>query len=132
MTEQTMEKYQEVVAIASSYYRKNVSWVAFFREVLGIEGLIRKVFQDKQERAAFLKSDEYAEIQGMLEQLRARSDEPSEQEEPIRVITVRLPQSVHEALRSEASDHKTSMNKLCIAKLLHIIQDELATAAGEA
>ena len=38
--------------------------------------------------------------------------------EPIRVITVRVPASVHEYLRAEAHEKRTSMNKLCITKLL--------------
>ena len=41
-----------------------------------------------------------------------------------RVITVRLPESLHEALKAEAVDHKTSMNKLCISKLLQALIDE--------
>jgi hypothetical protein len=41
------------------------------------------------------------------------------------VITVRLPKSLHEALRHEAHNHKTSMNKLCISKLLQVIADDL-------
>ena len=36
---------------------------------------------------------------------------------PIRVITVRLPVSLHTALRDEAYAAKTSLNQLCIGKL---------------
>lgn len=38
------------------------------------------------------------------------------------VITVRLPVSVHAALKSEAHRHETSLNKLCISKLLQPLQ----------
>jgi len=38
-----------------------------------------------------------------------------------RVITVRLPKSLHLALKAEAHDRHTSMNQLCIAKLLQAI-----------
>jgi predicted HicB family RNase H-like nuclease len=44
------------------------------------------------------------------------------------VITVRLPKSLHESLRAEAHDRRTSMNKLCISKLLQVIDDELVPA----
>ncbi len=47
-----------------------------------------------------------------------------EAQEPTRVITVRLPKSLHEALRVEAHEHRTSMNKLCISKLLQIIDGQ--------
>ncbi len=40
------------------------------------------------------------------------------------MITVRLPKSLHEALRVEAHEHRTSMNKLCISKLLQFIDAE--------
>jgi hypothetical protein len=41
------------------------------------------------------------------------------------VITVRLPKSLHESLRAEAHDRHTSMNKLCISKLLQVVDGEL-------
>ena len=40
------------------------------------------------------------------------------------MITVRLPESLHESLKAEAADHNTSMNKLCITKLLMALIDE--------
>ena len=53
--------------------------------------------------------------------------------EPTRVITVRLPESLHEALKAEASDHNTSMNKLCISKLLQVlVEEEAANQAAAA
>ena len=41
------------------------------------------------------------------------------------MITVRLPKSLHESLRTEAHEKRTSMNKLCISKLLQMIDTEL-------
>ncbi|MBM4004525.1 MAG: toxin-antitoxin system HicB family antitoxin [Planctomycetes bacterium] len=40
---------------------------------------------------------------------------------PTRVITVRLPRSLHEALKDEAKNRSTSLNQLCVAKLLQVI-----------
>ena len=37
----------------------------------------------------------------------------------------RLPKSLHESLRHEAHERKTSMNQLCISKLLQIIDEKL-------
>jgi predicted HicB family RNase H-like nuclease len=42
---------------------------------------------------------------------------PSELGEAERVITVRMPASLHEALRAEAHGQHTSMNQLAVAKL---------------
>ena len=57
--------------------------------------------------------------------LRERGNAPVDENEPTRVITVRLPKSLHESLRTEAHEKRTSMNKLCISKLLQMIDDEL-------
>ncbi len=37
--------------------------------------------------------------------------------EPIRVITPRIPKSLHESLKAEAHERGVSLNRLCIAKL---------------
>ncbi len=71
------------------------------------------------------RATEYSEIQLMLARLRQRSNTRGDGQEPTRVITVRLPQSLHEALQAEAYAHETSMNKLCITKLLQVIDGEL-------
>ena len=111
--------------IASEMYQHQPDWVAFFREVLGVDGLIRRLFATPEELAAFEKTDEYAEIQQMLAKLRERTSNGGDGKEPTRVITVRLPKSLHESLRAEAHDRKTSMNQLCISKLLQMIDGEL-------
>ena len=41
----------------------------------------------------------------------------SEASEPTRVITVRLPVSLHQGLKDQAHEARTSLNKLCVAKL---------------
>jgi predicted HicB family RNase H-like nuclease len=76
---------------------------------------------------AFEKTGEYSEIQQMLAKLRERTA-GADGREPTRVITVRLPKSLHETLKAEAHDRKTSMNQLCISKLLQVIDGEFAVA----
>jgi hypothetical protein len=41
---------------------------------------------------------------------------------PTRVITVRMPRSLHAALKDEAKHRSTSLNQLCVAKLLQVIE----------
>jgi len=110
--------------IAAEMFQQQPDWVTFFREVLGVDGLVRKLFASPEDLAAFEKTPEYSEIQQMLARLRERGA-LAEGKEPTRVITVRLPKSLHESLRAEAHDRKTSMNQLCISKLLHVINGEL-------
>jgi predicted HicB family RNase H-like nuclease len=118
----------KVLRIATDLFRQNPDWVTFFREVLGVEGVVRQVFPNPDDLLRFEQSREYADIQQMVAKLRERDGEPAESREPTRVITVRLPMSLHESLRAQAHERKTSMNKLCIAKLLQIVDDNLLTA----
>ncbi len=114
---------QKVLQVARELFQSKPDWVTFFRETLGVSGAARSVFPRQQDYVAFEKSREYTEIQNMVLALRNRKIPGSSGNEPTRVITVRLPESLHEALKAEASDHNTSMNKLCISKLLQVLVD---------
>lgn len=124
MLTQSKEKYQEVLQVAENLYQQNPDWVTFFREVLGIDGVIRKAFPAYEDLAEFEQSKEYDQIQQCLVKLREKRTVADPETEPTRVITVRLPKSMHEYLRTEAHDLRTSMNKLCISKLLQMIGEE--------
>ncbi len=124
------DKTLEVYRIAVELFRQGPDWVTFFREVLGVDGVARRLFTDPDEFLTFEKSEQYAEIQQMLTSLRGRNSSSQDDQEPTRVITVRLPKSLHESLRAEAHDRKTSMNKLCISKLLQVIEEEHAAAVA--
>ena len=119
------ERLQTATRIADTMFQQQPDWVTFFREVLGVDGLVRKLFTTPEEMAEFEKTAEYAEIQAMVAKLRERSGAQQDGKEPTRVITVRLPKSLHESLRAEAHDRKTSMNQLCISKLLQVIDEQL-------
>jgi predicted HicB family RNase H-like nuclease len=117
----------QVYKVAHELYGKDPDWVTFFREVLGLEGAARRTYPEASSLAEFEKTEEYGEIQQMLAKLRERNG-PGSTTEATRVITVRLPQSLHEALRAEAHEKKTSMNKLCISKLLQTVDADLIPA----
>ena len=119
------DRKQEAYRVAATLYRQDPDWVTFFREILGIGGMVRRLFPQRTELIEFERTTEYAEIQLMLARLRQRTNARVDNQEPIRVITVRMPQSLHEALQAEAHAHQTSMNKLCITKLLQVIDGEL-------
>lgn len=121
-------KNQHVLSAAEEMYRQDPDWVTFFREVLGIEGCVRKSFPNFDDLTEFERSDEYAKIQKMLVKLREKKSAGDSEIEPTRVITVRLPKSMHEYLQTEAHDLRTSMNKLCISKLLQVIEQDMIPA----
>ncbi len=122
---QPITRRQEVCRVAAEIFRKSPDWVTFFREVLGVEGVAHRIFSNPEEMEAFEKTEEYAEIQGMVAKLREKSRYQTESNEPTRVITVRLPKSLHESLKAESHQRRTSMNQLCISKLLQIIDNDL-------
>jgi len=120
------EQRQDVFRAADEIFQQRPSWVTFFREVLGVDGIVRQMYQSPETLAQFEQTPEYQKIQHMLAKLRENdADLPGGPREPTRVITVRLPKSLHESLKSEAHGRHTSMNKLCISKLLQVIDDEL-------
>src|SRR5262245_52185544 len=107
-----MEKQQEVMRSAQTLFHQNPDWVTFFREVLGLGGIVRQLYPTPAALTEFEKTTEYAEIQLMLARLRANGPAVPEDKEPTRVITVRLPKSLHEFLYAEAHEKQTSMNQL--------------------
>ncbi|MFM8253128.1 MAG: toxin-antitoxin system HicB family antitoxin [Planctomycetota bacterium] len=119
---------------AREFFRENPDWSVFFREVLGPEGLARQFFDRPEEMKQFEQTAAYRELHQMVARLRARQTETPDDKEPTHMITVRIPKSLHEWLRMEAKERKTSMNRLCIAKLLQVMErlDEEESAAGTA
>jgi hypothetical protein len=119
------DRKEQARRIATERFQRESDWVAFYREVLGVDGLVDKLFPTPDQRNVFEKSSEFGEIQQMVAKLRERNRSQKQPDEPTRVITVRLPKSLHDSLRHEAHNHRTSMNKLCISKLLQVIDGEL-------
>ncbi len=123
---------QKVLGVAKDLHARKPDWVTFFRETLGVNGAARSVFPNQEDYVKFEQSQEFAEIQQLVATLRTRKA-ASGKNEATRVITVRLPESLHESLKAEAADHNTSMNKLCISKLLQsLIEEEAAQRDAQA
>jgi len=117
------QKHLEVKHVAEMLFASKPDWMTFYREVMGLDGLIRRAFPNFEMMARFEKTETYREIHRMLAELR-KVPPPKELAEDTKVITIRIPQSMHEALRIEAHDHRTTMNKLCISKLVQNIEVE--------
>ena len=125
-TEETQETAREIVRFARRLHATTPDWESYFREVLGMAGIARRLCPTEEKLAQFEQTTQYLEIQEMLADLRQSGPLPApEDQEKIRVITVRMPSSMHELLKSESFEKKTTMNKLCISKLLQVIADPL-------
>ena len=121
---------QKILQVAKDLYQRRPDWVTFFRETLGVNGAARSVFPAQEDFLKFEQSPAYGEIQTMVASLRTAKVRGGGKDEATRVITVRLPESLHEALKKEADDHRTSMNKLCISKLLQVLVESENAAAS--
>jgi len=121
-SERKEEQIQRLAELLSS---QNSDWVTFYREVLGLHGIVRRNYPTRESLTEFEQTGAYLEIQQTLTRLRKQRPPAKDPGEPTRVVTVRLPKSLHDALRVEAHEHHTSMNKLCISKLLQFIDRQM-------
>lgn len=121
-----------VLHTAERLYGMDPEWVVFFREVLGVDGIVARAFGTGEARVQFECTPQYARIREMLDTLRARERDRPGDREANRVVTVRMPRSLHEALKSEAADRRMSINTLCIAKLLQALDAAGTTARVDA
>jgi len=113
-----------VLQVAERLHAMEPEWVVFFREVLGVEGIVRRTFSDADALMRFECSPQYARIREMLDGLRARQNDRPSQRESQRVVTVRMPKSLHETLKSEAGQMRVSINTLCISKLMKLLDEQ--------
>jgi predicted HicB family RNase H-like nuclease len=124
-----------VLQVAERLHAMDPEWVVFFREVLGVDGIVRRTFSDPDALMQFECSPHYARIREMLDGLRSRQTERQSQREALRVVTVRMPRSLHESLKGEAEQMHVSINTLCISKLMKLLDEqerrELAGNRGE-
>ena len=115
---------QAVLEVAEQLFATNPEWLVFFREIMGLEGIVRRTFQTSESLMRFECSPEYARIREMLDDLRQRQQDQPAPRESQWVVTVRMPRSLHETLKAEAQQMKVSINTLCISKLLKLIDEE--------
>lgn len=113
-----------VLEVAERLHGMEPEWVVFFREVLGVEGIVRRTFSDPDALVMFECSPEYARIREMLDDLRTKQREKPSDRETQRVVTVRMPRSLHETLKAEAEQMRVSINTLCISKLMKLLDDQ--------
>ena len=115
------QKGAEALRIAQDAFAKTGNWVVFYREILGVDGVVRKLFTTAEQMREFETTSEFSELQEMVAAVRSQDTSKGDSAEPERMITIRLPKSLHDALRAESDEMNLSINKLCISKLLQRI-----------
>lgn len=115
----------EALRVAIDLFSRTNSWVVFFREILGVDGTVRKLFTTVDQMRFWEASPECGEVLEMVTALRSTDGLKADAAEPLRMITIRLPVNLHDALAYEAKEHGTSVNKLCMSKLLQGVSSAL-------
>ncbi len=116
---------QQAFDVANDLFANAPTWVCFYRELMGGSGLINVLFADFTDYGAFLRTEQYHQIQMMLTALRSRDLPENDPNDPQRMITVRLPKSLHEAMCDEAGRLNISVNRLCISRMLQLLDPKM-------
>lgn len=118
----TEEKAERLLRIAREDFALKPKWGAFYAKYLGALSESRQVFTIA-EWSAFRTTPAYTELRRMVAEL--HKDKPDVDVPRSRMVTVRMPAELHTALFEEAHQLRTSLNKLCVSKLMQAIDPEL-------
>ncbi len=122
------EKCARVVSTAAELFGVAPTWTAFYREVLGEKGIVRTIFTESDELESYECSEQHSQIFEMLTTLRSRDLPENDPTELQRMITIRLPMSLHNAICDEANELEVSVNKLCISRMLQPLDSRMIPA----
>lgn len=120
----TADSRGDVIEYARLRFRAAPNWLQF---VADVRNYCEQTLGPDEARRLFL-DPAFREVHGLVVQLAMQRQGPRWH----RMITVRLPRELHEALKEEATGVDTSLNRLCIAKLLRPIGDAPARVVVEA
>jgi hypothetical protein len=120
-----------VVETATELFGVAPTWTAFYREVLGGDGVARALFCEADEARDYECSEEHSRVLEMLTVLRSRDLPENDPHEPQRMITVRIPKSLHDAICEEANSLSVSVNKLCISRMLQKVDPSMIPSSSQ-
>ncbi len=124
-------RVQAVTSAAAELFGLAPTWTAFYRETLGADGLMKKYIGAGVEMATFECSNEHSKLLEMLTVLRSRDLPENDPHEQQRMITVRIPKSLHDSICDEANELAVSVNKLCISRLLQKVDKTMIPSSSQ-
>jgi hypothetical protein len=124
------DRCQQAFDVANDLFGNAPTWVCFYRELMGGDGFIPQLFPENEDFGNFLRCEQYYQVQMMLTALRSRDLPENDPNDPQRMITVRLPKSLHEALCDEAVRLGISVNRLCISRMLQLLDPKMIPETG--
>ena len=120
----TQDPFDRILQEARRLFASRCPWPRFYDAILGPKGLLHQLLTTPEAIAEFVRSPAYKEIQDMLTQLR-RKKVRRRGGETIKILTVRVPESFHQIIAREAAQAGVSINQLCVAKLIQVIDAKL-------
>jgi hypothetical protein len=111
------ERGKQAMQMATELFGVAPTWAAFYRQVLGAEGCVGRLFPTYEAQNEFQATEEYGQILQMLTALRSRDLPENDPTEPQRMVTIRMPKSLYDNLCVESNQLKISVNKLCISRI---------------
>ncbi len=114
-----MDKEKMILEKTKELARETKNWADLSNSIFDpIDGEIVKMFPTPEERQNFRKTEEYAEIRGIVRE-KMHETGVAEGATPTKSgkFVVRLPRSLHAALEQEAERESTSLNQLIVTKL---------------
>ena len=107
------ERAEQVLAVAQELQEQGKTWMQANDALFSPNGLATILFPTKAERKKLAASPIHKKIVEILESL----ERTEEIDDVSGNFVVRVPRSLHQALKREAEDENVSMNQLVVAKL---------------
>lgn len=116
------QRGDEVMRLAQEAFAKTSSWVVFYRELLGVEGVVATLYPTQEERQYFEMQPEFLELLEIVTSLRTQDTSKMDAYEPTRMLTVRMPRSLHADVIRQSEEQGLSLNSYAITKLLQPVE----------
>lgn len=104
----------ELSRLARDLARERPPWTVAYRRLLGPGGAAWRLFPTAADRQRLANSEVLAAVITVIAELM----DGGPPDEPIRVITPRIPASLHSRLKAEAATAQITLNRLATLKLL--------------
>lgn len=122
-----MKKYEDILNQAQSIAAQVSSWADLANPLFDpYTGIIPRAFPKRTDRSLFMKSPEYKKIKKLVSDAKrkfglAEGATPTASGK----FVVRVPKSLHESLKAEASKEGVSLNQLVVCKLSTALRTSL-------
>jgi predicted HicB family RNase H-like nuclease len=119
MTSKQSKKDTSVLTAAAEFAATAPKWADLSNFLFNPEdGLVTRAFPTRSERQAFMKTETYKALRGLLESAMVQSGliEGAQPQKSGKFV-VRLPKTLHAALEREAEQEGVSLNQLVVTKL---------------